>query len=788
MLKFKRKLLAVLLAVCVAVGSGAGVVWSEDAEDTASADENVAEDTSGDDGEASDGEASDTDTDAEPAVTEEEALAKMTVYAENSNLKLYIDESTCIFAVENKKSGYIWWSTPYDYESDPFAAGPQKQLMASMVVYRVVDMETGNLMNTNTYSYDASVSKGTFSIEKIENGAKFTYDFTAHNLSIPVSLVLGEDSFSVTVHSGDIQEGIYEDEKIYHIVTMSICPSLGAGRADEDGYILVPDGSGAAIEFNNGKTSTTAYQARVYGRDYAVSQETAPTKTEQVYLPVIGIMKESAKENNALLAVCTSGDGYASVNATVAEQATTSINSGWFSFDLRATDTYKMGTKTPLTVFQSGDLRSNDITIRYYPMNGSDLNYADLAATYRQYLIDEKGLAKQSSENSNALYITLMGGTITKKSVLGFPVDQQTVATSYSQALEIIKELEEAGVDDMIVIYNDFNDCGINGKISSGVNYSNKLGGKNAFTELNEYVSSQGYTLYPSIDIMEYTRSGYGYSFTLNSSKRITNAYATQTAFNLAYSYPDTDVKPTWTILSPYYWPDLFNKILKSWQDEGLTTISLTQATSLLYSDFSRVNFDGESQFVREDSIELLIDGYEKFISAGISIIAQECNAYALPYVSAITDVPMYSSNYDLFDYDVPFYQMVIHGYIPYSSKALNGSSNEDELLLYSLLGGAGAHYEMMYNSPKDFEDSDYDGYFYASYDGWISDAAENYAFLNENISSLSDKTITKFTTDGAKKYTVTYSDGTEISIDCDLMTYSINGQEKNLADELEGE
>ena len=237
--------------------------------------------------------------------------------------------------------------------------------------------------------------------------------------------------------------------------------------------------------------------------------------------------------------------------------------------------------------------------------------------------------------------------------------------------------------------------------------------------------------------------------------------------------------------MSPYYWPDVFNKLVRSFNAEGIDHISLNQATETLYSDFGRRNVDGKEHILREDAIRILTAGYQQLNDAGISIIAQECNAYALPYVSTITNIPLYSSNYDLFDYDVPFYQMVVHGYIPYTSKAINASSNAEELLLLSLMTGSGIHYEMMYATPNDFTDSDFDKLFYANYEGWLERAAEEYKLFNGIISSLSDKTIVKYDRLTEKTFETTYSDGTVIGVDIDNYTYTMNGQEYSLADSL---
>lgn len=791
MLKIKRKLLAAILAASIVLSSG--VVWSEGAEDT-TAPEAAAPEESADGGEAG----ADGAEEEIPPVTEEEALAAMKEIAKTDRCTLYFNEETLIYAVKNNSSGYIWWSTPYDYESDPVANKLMKNMMASTISYQPLDVDNNTLVSLNTYSYESCVARKKYKMEYIDGGVKITYNFINHNFSIPVSIRLDGDRFCIKVHTDEIVESSDDfDDKSYKIITLNLAQTFGAARGGDEesgivadeGYILVPDGSGAVINFNNGKTSTQPYSSKVYGTDLAVSKTKAPNKTEQTYLPVLGMVKEANGRKEGMLAVVTEGDAYATVNSTVSRQAATNYNSAWFSFDLRATDTYTMGTKTPLTVFQSGDVRVDGIEVSYYFMSGDDLGVADLAETYRNYLINEKGLTKQDTDESNALSITTVGGTITKKSVLGFPVDSQTVATSYENAREILTKLRDLGVDKAQLIYNDFTDSAVKGKVTTGASYSGKLGGKDGFTALYDYIKNSGGTLYPGVNFMEYTGSGNGYSFTLNSSKRVTNAYATQTDFDLAFGYPDTEVRPTWTILSPYYWPDVFRKISESFTSEGINSITLQQATETLYSDFSRRNDEGKPHFVRSDSIKILTDGYQKLNDAGISILAQECNAYALPYVKAISDVPLYSSNYDLFDYDVPFYQMVIHGYIPYSSKPVNASSNADELRLLSMMTGSGISYMFMYNSPNDFIDTKYDQYFYANYEGWLEIAAKDYQMYNKLVGSLNDETIVKYTHETAYVYSVEYSDGTVIKIDVDNETISVNGQETSLADyELKGD
>jgi len=92
-------------------------------------------------------------------------------------------------------------------------------------------------------------------------------------------------------------------------------PYFGASDSNSDGYLFIPDGSGALIYANNGKTTAQPYNRRVYGTDYAMqpTAEFSTVELAQIHLPVFGI-----KDNDqAFLAVIENGDAIARIEATV---------------------------------------------------------------------------------------------------------------------------------------------------------------------------------------------------------------------------------------------------------------------------------------------------------------------------------------------------------------------------------------------------------------------------------------------------------------------------------------
>lgn len=263
---------------------------------------------------------------------------------------------------------------------------------------------------------------------------------------------------------------------------------------------------------------------------------------------------------------------------------------------------------------------------------------------------------------------------------------------------------------------------------------------------------------------MDFQKSGNGYWMLTNAAREVTRSRAMQQRYELAFGTPDPLMR-AYTILSPVFFEDAIDDIISSAKKEGLNSISLESATSLLYSDFSRRNQFGGVYYNRRDTMQVLTEGFARINAAGISIKAQSANAYALPYVSHISNVPLYSSNYDVFDYDVPFFQIVLSGLIPYSTTPFNESPNLSELTLLALSTGTPVHYEFMYANPGDFNNSDYNKKFYSSFHGWFDDAAHRYHQSREVIGGVLNERIVGHNRLSRHEIETTFENGTTIYV-----------------------
>lgn len=690
-------------------------------------------------------------------ITDEQALKTCKKAAEAGKLELWYDEENervCLVDKTASTTNY-WWSSPINAFADDTALGitsrgpsymkdTQRQQLSSGLAIEYGDQ--AKRITSPLYSAVSSSSREVCktTMKATSNGVAITYDFR-DGFTIPVEYTLNEKSLTLSCNTKDIKEEntSIEDGKV--LTRIQLAPSFGAAPAagldgkKVEGKIIVPDGSGAVIEYNNGKSSySSSYSQLVYGRDYTTVPLTAPKTTEQAYMPVLSTISG----NKGLVAIATSGDSNVYANAQVSGQNNQTYNSAYFDFEVRSSDDfYLSGESNPLKVFQKGSIAQEKIAVTYYPISqDNEVNYADCAKIYRNYLIENKGLTSKVKENQANFYVDLYGGVKMQKSILGIPFNLKTSITSFNQAQTILQKLQDNGVTDIVANYNDWTDKSIDKKISTDADPSGTLGGDDDFDDLMSYAESNGIQMYPALDNMQMESSSWGYFTFTSTATRVSNSYSRQTQYNPAFGEA-TDVAPA--LLTPTVYSKVFDEIISSYKEEELKNVSFGGYSSKLVSDFSVKNFSG-----REDTMKTVVDGYKKANSDVGSVLADGANAYVLPYVDHVTNIPVNSSGFNVVDYDIPFYQMVIHGYVPYSTQAINKSSNSEETFLLALAYGSSLHYDMLFEQSSKLSDTAYDDLYYANYEGWLEIAAAESKAAKQVLSAVSDKVITKFDID----------------------------------------
>jgi hypothetical protein len=224
------------------------------------------------------------------------------------------------------------------------------------------------------------------------------------------------------------------------------------------------------------------------------------------------------------------------------------------------------------------------------------------------------------------------------------------------------------------------------------------------------------------------------------------------------------------SLLSPGYFGEVLGDISDNYPKNGLEGVSLGDLTSSLYGDY------GKKGISRAKAETLLEEGYSRLDSSlENGILADTANAYALPYVSRIRNVPLCSGRSDIFDEDIPFYQMVLHGVLPYSSEAINGSADPETAVLMAAATGSCLSYDMIYEETGELKDTELDTLYYANYKYWTDTAAREQSLLAPMLEQVSDSFMTGYERDG-DIITTDYSNGITVTTDLGERTVSWDG------------
>ena len=644
--------------------------------------------------------------------------------SQNSNSILYADMEKGWFALENRLSGDIWYSTPIDFVLDEITSGPDMWTLNSQLVLSYVFTE--NLISAentqNITSHRACVDNGTVKVSRIDGGISVEYGFEEIDVTVPVRYILKDDHLLCSINTGEIKEG-----KESLITAINLLPAFGAGNWASEGELLVPDGSGALIQFNNGREGS-AYESPVYGSNLEVFKEIDSSCAEDVRMPVFAtIMK-----NKALMGIITEGDCSSSIRAMNGNPAR-GYNAVSGKFTLRSLETlsimkHQLGNGRRIT--KATEKISDKFEIRYYPLHGQDTDYVDVAAAYRNYLVKEKSL--KANPEKPALALDVYGSVEVKSAILGIEYNKQVSLTTFKQAEQIVGLLEKKGVDSLSLRYSGWGNGGmLNKKIPDKAVAMSALGGKSGFNSLAAYLSGKGHAFYPNIDFMQF-RSG-------SSKKAVKNAFNESVERNLRLRsvYVTRLGLDSIYLLTPQEIVLNADKYLRSYKKLKVSGISLDTLGQFVYSNNGNKNnfhlyyFGGE--------IEKTL---EKYKNAELSIALDNANAYTLAYAGRIYNAPVVCSGYDMFDREIPFYQLVTHGFVTSTSAPVSMSSGRRENILKAVESGSELLYGCMYKASTSVIGTRYDNLYSTQYSLWIDEAAAEYKRYQPFLELVYDKVI----------------------------------------------
>lgn len=651
--------------------------------------------------------------------------------AENDMLILSADVTTGEICVTEKASGMKWYSNPQDREEDTYVT--ERPKLDSQFFVKFVNLDAGITVEFN--NYNQSIKKGTMEYELVDNGIKFNFGFVTANVWIPIQYTLTEDGFQAEVVVSEIK-GV--GDNAFMIDTLSLLPYFGSGGLNDEGYLFVPDGSGALINFNNNKQFMQSYNAPVYGNNITIVKEKQETVRTNINLPVFG-----AKVNDhAFLGVITSGDACSTISAATSK-ADSAYNHVYASavlseYNLKQMEGDHRAGKSSHSIDYRDDLTDGaNYCVRYFFMEGDAANYTGMSNCYRDYLIKNDLMKDSSLADKKYMVLDLVGAVSIQKYVMGVKRPVVTALTTYNDVCEIVKEMKAQGVENIIVNYIGAMDSGLNNKLYDKVSVESALGTKKEFRNMVNYLEQEGVLLFLETNPVDLYENGNGYLENKDSVRTFYDAYSFQYAYAL-----DTATKADttrWHLLRPALVSELTAKFASTLADWNVKNLSVNRLGDTLYSDYTETKANYIS---RTGVMGLWQQTLKSADEATDYLMIHGGNAYTTAYADVITDTSSSHSSYDMLDQSIPFYQLVFQNNTLLTAAAINTTVDYQYAFLKALETGSSLKYNLIYGDVSDLVGTDYNTMVSYSYDYWKGLAAEQYQNMQKAVSQFAGKEI----------------------------------------------
>lgn len=591
-------------------------------------------------------------------------------------------------------------------------------------------------------------------------------------IHVPIDYYLEDGCMMVRVDTSLLETG--KDNPINQLVLVPYFMTSDPTLDQEEGYMFVPDGSGALLYLDSTKTRELHFGARYYGGDPQMNATTYSSTDNDLMLPVLGMKTHDA----TVFGIIEEGAEVATLDAYISgTDSAEPFSKLRLTFDIQSQFILSSGASNNSGAFSMGkasdDVYDGNITIRYFWL-GKDADYVDMANCYSGYL-EEKGVLKAEAKETEApFYVELLGSTDKTKYFAGIPYEGTQILTDFDQAKEILEELSGSGIKNMKVIYSGMVNGGMNQRsLKSGIKIVSGMGGKSGLKNLASYAESIGAQIFPNLRLQTvYTKTKMNNEMTAwNLVNERAQIYSFDPVQHQAETGEDADY-PQY-IINPYYLEKYWANVKKSFTSKtGLTTMASSDLYTFIGTNY---RYDQASSSTGAE----LMEKAAAQLADGMTLMLSNPASPAYAYSSYLTDIPTDNSGMRVLDAAVPFAQIVLDGYKTYSSPSLNKESTDVYVnFMQAIEGKSVPKFTFIYEDSYLLEGTEQENFFAVDYSYWKDRISAYYEEYNAFYDKVKDATIVghEVYDRNEKLRIVTYSNGVKIYFNYSDLEEKIDG------------
>jgi hypothetical protein len=588
----------------------------------------------------------------------------------NGSLSLYLEPETLAIAVKIQDNGYVYSS--YNFNDsfagkssgvvNPIKSGVTLDLFKDTTPVSIAYLDTPQVLG----SVKQPAATSTYTVDGNQLIIHVDYNHPEIMIKFDIHITLSNHTLSYHVPYDSIVEynpnNFNNTMQYYLLRNIVLFPYFGSVKSKDDGYIIIPDGSGAMVTLDANPENKTTFSASVYGSDRGYetlrpSDRVRSVKDNQrLSLPIYGVIHDVG--NTGYLTYIDEGAYYADLNFKSAGI----INDYYYTyFSYRYRRTFEQyqsrSNEEQFRISFSPEKHVYDLKQSFEFISGSDADYVGIARAYQNVLIDRGLLSSSARQNFDQvpLSVNVIGSDITQ----GIVNNKALKVTSYNQTRELTQNLIDDGYESLIIRLMTY-DMRTN---QYEFSRTNTMGSRADLNNLLSYFDDHDVYFSQYYDYVRYY--GSNMSFLAQSLSRRQVSYR-QTSYMF---YTHQVVRPS-----------LYEKMASNDIDElsnyNINSVSLD---SFIYSIFT--GYD-DGMVLRQDNIKDIQDALLKFKEAQIKMDIYQPDDYLFGFVSSYLGSPLSSSNYKFVSATIPLIQLVLAGYVDMYSEYLNFLSDPQNMLL----------------------------------------------------------------------------------------------------------
>jgi hypothetical protein len=555
--------------------------------------------------------------------------------------------------------------------------------------------------------------------------------------NVTLRIELSDNRMTVTAPFDEIE---YLSD--YPPVMLRILPNFGSGGLEDEGYLMLPDGGGALAYFNNGRHNQNAYNNSVYGWDEGLYRE-AVIGNNKAHFPVFGIQNNG----HAFICIIEQGASYANsraaVSGMVGRDGAGDFNIAYFEYALISREVLDISSKSDrvVTMFER-NLPPGESIVQTYFFCDND-GFVGMAETYREYLMQKYPHLQKQSESQLPVAVEIIGAVNKIQHVVGLPLDRPFTLTTFKQAEAIVTDLHARGFEDVDYRLIGWFNGSVQHSVPSSVRLISQLGSRRDLRNLISAVDSKNANnLFLEADFLYMRDNTIFDSFSLNrDAARYVNRRRIETRPYSFIWFGEMDWKWKKSYLArPDYMMGLIDNFVSEIDSFGTQNIAFRTIGNNLAGDYNE-----RRPISREASLNMQVAKLRELREAGSAIMIQSGYAYAAPYASVVTDIPLTWQGFGILDEEIPFYQIAIHGLIPYTGRPVNLAEDFQLNILRTMESGAGLYFTFMHESPAVLQGSRYQTFYANQYSTWAETAEQVYNEFIEQVGDIYNQFITDY-------------------------------------------